>query len=203
VRRHVVQEEVDVGDAWSVPSIEVGEEGEELGRPFAPVPLADHAAGAGVEGGKEVERPVAPMLVVDLDRAPRLGRTGRGRADAGLERGLLVRREHHLVRGERAGQEQTERGDAGEEGGVARHRGVPPEVMPPGFEVVAAPDAAHRLARDAGHHPVRDQLAGQLDAVPLRQRAPLLIRQGAGERDGVDRHQRGGKPAAGRRGADP
>jgi hypothetical protein len=155
------------------------------------------------KAAKRWRAPARRDLVLDLDRAPRRGGTGRDNPDPRLQGGLFVHREHHLVRRRRARQEQTERGNAGEEGGVARSPGVQPEVVPPRFEVVAAQDAPHRLARGAGDHPVRDHLAGQFDAVPDGEGATLVIGQGAHRRHRVDGDQRGGKPAGGRDGDDP
>src|SRR4051794_29430192 len=89
VDRDVVGGQVDGGDRGGDGPVEVLQEGEVLDLALAPGGHPVDAAGAGVEGGEQVGRPRATVLVLDLDRSPRLGRAGGDSAWSRLERGHL------------------------------------------------------------------------------------------------------------------
>ncbi len=60
--------------------------------------------------------------------------------------------------------------------------------MPPGLERVVAQDAPHGLGGDPLHQPFGDQGPRDLGAIPLTERATLVIRPLAGDLDHVQRH---------------
>ena len=109
-------------------SVEVRQEGEVLDLALAPGGHAVDLAGAGVEGGEQVGGAGPAVLVLDLDRSPRLGGPGRHAAWAGLERGHLVEAEHHLVLGQEAGQQVGDGPDLRGERRVTGGAGVQPDV---------------------------------------------------------------------------
>jgi hypothetical protein len=71
-------------------------------------------------------------------------------------------------------------------------------MVPPGLEVVMRQDPTHRLGGGALDEPLAFQLAGQLDAVPLREGAPEAIGPLTGPFDQMHGDCGGKRPAGGR-----
>jgi hypothetical protein len=167
------------------------------GRPPVDLP------GPRVEGREQVQRPTTAVLVLDTSRPVHLRRQRLGLPRPRLQAGHLVDAEDQLVGPQRPGVQVADRLDLGGERRVARHLGRQPRLLPPRLEAVVQQDLTHRRRRDRLHHTAADQLAGDLGAVPLRQRPPGVIRPLTSDLHHVHRDLGGKRPACGRDRDDP
>ena len=88
---HIVQNQVNGGDRRRDFRFQVFEEGNEFLLPFALVSLTVDLAGAGVEGGEELESALAFVFMFNpVGDVARLCRSCRGKPRPGLERSLFV-----------------------------------------------------------------------------------------------------------------
>src|SRR6188474_236091 len=196
--RDIVGEQMDGGDCGGDGLVEVLQEGEVLDLALAPGGDSVGPSGAGVEGGEQMSGPGPTILVLDLEWSPRLGRTGGDAAWSWLERGHLIKAEHHLVLGQEAGQQVGDGPDLRRERRVARAARVQPDLGAPGLQAVRCQQTLHRLGRDRRHDLVADELPRELGAVPLAERAAGLLGQFAGAPHQVQAHLRGKTSGAAR-----
>ena len=165
--RDVVSEQMDGGDRGGDGLVKVRQEREVLDLALAAGGHAVDLAGAGVEGREEVRGAGSLVLVFDLDRSPRLRRSGRHAAWSGLEGGHLVEAEHHLVIGQQAGQQLSDHPHLRGKRRVPGRAWMEPDMRSPGLQAIGCQDALDRLGRDRRHDLVADELPRQLGTVPL------------------------------------
>ena len=151
---------------------------------------------ARVEGGEQVGGAGARVLVLDLDRATRLGRTGRHPAWSRLEGGHLIQAEDDLVEAQGAGQQIGDGPHLRGERRIAGRARVEPDVRSPRLQTIGQQHPLDRLGRDRRHDLVADELPCQFCAVPLAEGPPGLLGQLARPPDQVQGHLRGKRSAA-------
>jgi hypothetical protein len=189
-----VTDQMHGGDGGRHQRIQVRQEAEELGLPLAPAQLARHRAGPRIEGGEEVERAAAPILMLPLQRSVGASGTGRHRAWPWVELGDVINGEHDFRREQGTGREVGDRADLRQEPGITWPAGMQPEVTPPGTQAMAAPQARDGRGRNGGDHAIGDAPAGPFRAVRLAERRSGLIGDGAGEVDRLEFDVRGTTP---------
>jgi hypothetical protein len=133
----MVAHEMDHAEVGSNPPGQGFQQGDAFLWPVAFITLPIDLAGAGIEGGKEIEGPGALGRVLPPVRK-RLGRGGPGWVLAGprWEGGLLIHGEDHCILPERARVAVDALGDRGRARGVTGLLGVEPEMMAPGLACV-------------------------------------------------------------------
>ena len=117
---------------WNVP-IQPVQELDEFDLPLALMALTVDLSSARVERGKEVEGPLAFILMFHAYRLAGTGGQGRGLSGAGLERGFLIDTEDFFMRTQRPGIQVAERPHAGAKRLITRHFRTQPEVLTPRF----------------------------------------------------------------------
>ena len=198
VHADIVEDDVDRGDRRGDLLVEHLEEGDELDLALALVALAPDLAASGVERREEVERTGSLVLVLKANGSAELRGPRGGRPRSGLNRGLLVEAKYYLAREEGTCVQVCDLQHRGFEHGVTRHLRAHPHLVPPGLQFVMAENPRHRVSGDAGDDAVRNKLSGDLDAIPLRERPPQLVRELAGDLHDVERDLGGKRPAVGR-----
>src|SRR5215212_3683808 len=199
----VVTDQMDGGDRGWDELVEVVEEAEAFHLALAAELAGGDCPAACIEGGEELEGAVARVFMFELDRVAGAGGSGGRATVARLQGGHLIQAEHGLPRRQGTSVEVGNLADRLLEGGIPRRAGMEPEMAAPGFEPAGSEDALHRLGRDRGHDPLRDELPRQLCAVPLTQRAAGLVGQLTGAMDDVESHLRGKRSAVSPTAADP
>ena len=114
-----------------------------LSLPFITLPI--DLARTGVKGGQEISGARARILVLmSVGKVLRLGWQGWGATRALLQGGLLVHRQHQFIRMQRPRVEVNQLRHGGVEGGIPQLFGIPPDMLPPGFQLMRGQNLAHR-----------------------------------------------------------
>ena len=119
----------------------------------------------------------------------------RGRAGPRLQGGLLIAGEHQLIGLEGTGRASHQLGDGGGEAGVTGVLGVPPPMLPPGFQLMRGQHPPPRRGREVLHDPVGEELPRQCGTSPRREAAAQELGVLAGQAHDVERPP--GPPHAG------
>ena len=174
------------------------QEGNEFRLALAFGTLSVDDAGAGIEGGKELQCPRAGVFVFHkrglISGLRRLRGMG---ARSGLQRSLFVDAQHDFIVGQRTGIPINHVIHPPVEFGIPRMFGRQPHVMAPGFQLACVQNSADGLRRDRIHQSIRNHLVCQFSAVPLGQRTPHQIRPLASQFRYMGRHDRLKKKAFG------
>jgi hypothetical protein len=148
--------------------------------PFITVPI--DLSRTGVQGGTEIKGPGARIRVLVLGgNILWLGWQGRTVTRSRLQSGVLVHRQYHRIRTQRPCVEVNQRGHGGLEGGISRLRGLQPDMLAPGFELMGRQNPSYGGGGDVFNDPVRAQLPRQFATIPLGQAAAQRIREFAGQ----------------------
>src|SRR5439155_8470415 len=107
--RDVVGQQVDCGDRRGDGPVQLPEEGQILRLALAEEALAVDLARAGIEGCEELQRPLPPILVLDLEWLAGACWPCGHQAWPRLERGHLVQAQDDLVRRQGAGEQVSHR----------------------------------------------------------------------------------------------
>lgn len=159
----------------------------------------DSFTSARIEGGQQVQRPLALILMFEFDRyATRRSGLGLGWTWSWLERGLLVHAEHLFLRPERTRVQVHDVERLLPERFVTRYLAAEPVVDAPGLELLRQKNPLDRLGRNVLDDLIALERPGQLGAGPQRQRTTRVVRQFAGQLDQVRGHL-GGKSGLGAR----
>ena len=119
-------------------------------------------------------------MLMPVGKVPRLSGLRGMQTTTGLQRGLLINGQDHLVIMQWTRVEVDELGDGGIKGGVPWFLGIEPEMMAPRLEVMVGQNPPHGGGRDVLNDPLRDELVRQFDAIPRGQAAAQRIRALAG-----------------------
>src|SRR5512143_2950761 len=194
----IVQDDVDRLHRRGNLLFELLQEREELRLPLPRGRLPVDLPRPRVEGGEQIQRPTATVLVFDSGRLVFLRGPGRCLARARLQTGHLIDTQDYLIGPQRPRVQVADLLNLLGEGRVARHLGRQPHLLPPRLETMVEQDLTSRLRRDRRHYAVALQLARDLGAIPLAQRASDIIRPFAGDLHHVQRDRGGKRPACGR-----
>ena len=121
-----------------------------------------------IKSGKEVQSPLAGILVFNPDGLARLGGQGWRFACPGLQTGFLVDAQHHFPHPQGARIEGDNFVHLGRKGRIPWDVGRQPQMMAPGFQLVVRQNPLDRLWGDGLHNAIVDQLPRQFCAIPLR-----------------------------------
>ena len=199
----IIQDDMNPGDLGRDLRIEEFQKLDELDLPFAFLTLTIDLAGTGIKRCKQVEGPLAPVLLFHPDRL--IGTCGKGRrpSRAWLQGGFLIDTQDHLVRHQRPGLQVADGLDGMAACFITRHFGTQPGMLAPRFQAVMRQHSAHGLQGDLIDHVAGHQLAGDLNAIPLGQGTASSIRQLTGDLDRMESYRRGKKLAGGHNGWHP
>jgi hypothetical protein len=180
---------LDLGDNLCVPLFQ---NGDEFLLTLARVTLPQDDARTGVECGKYMQGPTALIfMLIAMGNIPRLSGPRRSKTRTRLSGGFLINGQDHLVILQETCVEVDELRDGGIKDGIAWVLGIQPEMMAPGFEVMARQNPPDGRGGDTLNHALSDELARQFGAIPLGEAAAQRIRTFAGEAYHVDRDLRG------------
>jgi len=144
--------------------------------------------GAGIKGGKQMQRPGTFILMLHTKRLAGSSRESRSQAGTRLRIGFLVQTEDHLFPAKGHRHKSTKVRICSSLLVVTGHFRRPPEMGVPGFELVGVQEASDGGRRNAVDDPLGLEFAGQFGAIPLRERAPELIRAFTSQLDDLQGH---------------
>src|SRR5215468_8534058 len=147
-----------------------------------------------IKGGKQVQCPIAPILMFDPIGEPRL-RWFRGMEPRPwLQGGFFIEAEDHLIGLEGAGVESDKGGHLCIEGRIAGIFRRQPHLMPPWFALVMSENPADRGRRDGLRDPRLDEGTRQCGAIPLGETPPTEVEALTGQLDQMDGNVGGKSP---------
>ena len=116
----IVADDVDRCDRRGNFCIQRGQKRDTLALALAAMTLSVDPASPSIKGREQVQRPIAPIFMLNAVGDARLRRF-RGLAPGPrLQRGLFIEAEDYLIRAQRTGVERDEGGHLGIESGIAR-----------------------------------------------------------------------------------
>jgi len=165
--------------------------------PFACSRCGLDLPGAGVKPSRQMQRPLAGILVLDPHRPARLCRPGGRCAGSGRQPRLLIDAHHHCPDAQRAWVEGNNLSALGRACRFPCNGRRQPHMMPPRFQLVVCENPLDGLGRNRLHPPVVHHLPGQCSTLPLRPGPSHHIGALTGDLDAIQRHRRGKKRAGG------
>lgn len=199
VHREVIADNVDGADGGGDVLFHLRQKCNEFDLPFAFRTQAIDVAGTRIECRKKLERTDALVFMFQEIRfVSRSRRLGGMYTRPRLKRSLLVHTQHDLVCRQRTRVAVNHIVYPPVEFGVSGAFGRKPQMMTPRFQLVMCQDPADGLRRDGIHQSIGGYLVGEFRAIPLRHRAPQLVRPLAGDFDYMRGDSGLGKKASGR-----
>lgn len=145
----VVADDVNVCDVFRDDVVQMFQEGDELGLTLSSTGLAVDTTRPRVESGKQVQRPLAFIFMLNDDGFARSCRFGRSIACSRLKGRLFVEANDRLVRSQPPGVEVAYLGYRFPERLVAGRLGTKPHVVTPRLQAMVQENASDGLGRDA------------------------------------------------------
>jgi hypothetical protein len=194
MRRDIVADHVNCRNRRGNLRLQRREEGDKLALAFPTMTLPVDTPSACIKGRKEVQRSIAPILMFDPVRQPRLRGFGGMEPRPRLQRGFFIKAEDDFLRLERAGIERDEGGHLGIEGCIAGMFRRQPHMMPPRFEFMMGENAAYRRGGNGLCDSRLDESTREFGAIPLRETPAAQLRPLTGQLDQMDSDLGGKSP---------
>jgi len=144
MRGDIGADHVDRRDGRGNGRIKRAQERDTLAWALAAVTLSVDSACPGIKGREQVQRPIAPIRMLDAVGDARLGRFRGREPGPRLQRGCFLEAENHLMRLQRAGGERDEGGHWRIAGRIARMLRRQPPMRAPRVEFMMGENAADR-----------------------------------------------------------